>query len=172
MVTSDFLPKSFFEGKIHFSFFLQYLWRNTWNKNRGRHGGYLFFPLQKCTCCQNACERVIFHIFLKTCCTPAQTIELSFSFCYQFLNLEFQHAPIPWRLIQAPTSTAQILLPCACAAPASGTREGNLDPMRCDSCLPIACTARQPGRQHAPLAASIQIMGKDAQLDMFVGTSA
>ena len=44
MVTSDFLPKSFFEGKIHFSFFLQYLWRNTWNKNRGRHGGYLFFP--------------------------------------------------------------------------------------------------------------------------------
>ena len=134
--------------------------------------GLPVFPLQKCTCCQNACERVIFHIILKTCCTPVQTIELSFSFCYQFLNLEFQHAPIPWRLIQAPTSTTQILLPCMCAAPASGTREGNLDPMWCDSCLPIACTARQPGRQHAPLAASIQTMGKDAQLDMFVGTSA
>ena len=104
--------------------------------------------------------------------TPVQTIELSFLFCYQFLNLEFQHAHIPWRLIQSPTSTAQILLPFVCAAPASGTREGNLDPMRCDSCLPIACTARQPGRQHALLAASIQTMGKDAQLDMFVGTSA
>ena len=131
MVTSDFpdfLPKSFLRGKYTFLFSSNICGEIHGTKIVGARG-YLFSPLRKCTCCQNACERVIFHIILKTCCTPVQTIELSFSFCYQFLNLTFQHAPTPWRLIQAPTSTAQILLPCACAAPASGTREGNLDPM-------------------------------------------
>ena len=59
MVSWEFYPSHFFEAKSH-SFFPPILWRNTWKKNRGRHGGTSapVFPIQKCTSCHIACERV------------------------------------------------------------------------------------------------------------------